>query len=195
MTDQQTSIHQLLSRQSISPAFLDDPIPTDQEMQMIFDAALRAPDHCQLHPFHFMILKGEQRKKLGDIFAEAFVKRTDPAMVTEPLIEKERERPTKAPIVIIVSADIQEHPKVPEIEQYLTIGAGIQNMLNVTHMLGYGGMFLTGPHAYDPFVKEKLGIEAPLNLVGFYHLGSVKAEVPVKKRQESQQYIHSFPLS
>ena len=38
---------------------------SDEHLQNIFKAALRAPDHAQLKPWRFLIIKEEARNKLG----------------------------------------------------------------------------------------------------------------------------------
>ncbi len=47
-------------------------------------------------------------------------------------------------------------------------------MLNAIHMLGYGGMWVTGLNAYDPRINGWLGFEAPSRLVGFLGVGTPK---------------------
>ena len=61
----------LLSRRSISPVLLTDPGPSDAEINAMIEVALRAPDHGNLRPWAFAIVRGDARQRLGDVFAEA----------------------------------------------------------------------------------------------------------------------------
>ena len=47
---------------------LIEPHPSKDEMQIVFKAALRAPDHAWLRPSKFIQVSGDKRKKLSDIF-------------------------------------------------------------------------------------------------------------------------------
>ena len=53
----------LLSRQSHWP--LTEPGPASTELDLIFDAALRAPDHGNLRPWRFVTIRGDARGQLG----------------------------------------------------------------------------------------------------------------------------------
>ena len=56
----------------------------------------------------------------------------------------------------------------------LSVGAAAMNMLAI-HLLGYGGMWVTGANTYDPSLNAALGFEAPSRLVGFLAVGTPKA--------------------
>ncbi len=51
-----------------SVASLSEPAPTQKEMELVFQAALRASDHARLSPWRFIEVTGEGRKKLGNAF-------------------------------------------------------------------------------------------------------------------------------
>ena len=63
----------------------------------------------------------------------------------------------RTPLLIAVGAEIRADHKIPEIEQILSVGAAAMNMLNAIHMLGYGGMWVTGVNTYDPHLNALLG--------------------------------------
>ena len=53
-----------------SPRELTSPIPSSAEMQEIYQAALRAPDHAWLRPSRFIEVTGKGLEKLSKIFVE-----------------------------------------------------------------------------------------------------------------------------
>ncbi|BBK43056.1 nitroreductase [Allostella vacuolata] len=160
----------LLSRRSISPVLLTDPGPSDAEINAMIEVALRAPDHGNLRPWAFAIVRGDARRRLGDVFAEALAAR-DPT-ATEPLLERERGRPLRSPVVIACGVRVRPDHKIAEIEQLMAAGAATMNLLNAAHALGFGAMWVTGANAYDPMVAEALGFAAPDRLVGFVYVGT-----------------------
>jgi hypothetical protein len=58
----------LLSRQSHWP--LTEPGLADTELDLIIDAALRAPHHGNLRPWRFVTIRGDARGPLGDLLVD-----------------------------------------------------------------------------------------------------------------------------
>ncbi|MBF3727460.1 nitroreductase family protein, partial [Burkholderia pseudomallei] len=61
-------LRELLSRRSRWP--LTEPAPGPRELDAIFDAALRAPDHGNLRPWRFVVIRGAARHAFGDLLVE-----------------------------------------------------------------------------------------------------------------------------
>ncbi|MFM0240809.1 nitroreductase family protein [Paraburkholderia phytofirmans] len=160
----------LLSRQSHWP--LTEPGPADAELDLIFDAALRAPDHGNLRPWRFVTIRGDARGSLGDVLVDLASARSP----NEPRSAHahRRQKAFAAPLVIALGAAISAHPKVPEIEQLLAAGAAAMNMLNAIHALGYGGFWSTGPDSYEARLHDALGFAPNERLLGFIFVGTPK---------------------
>jgi nitroreductase len=167
----------LLGRHSVAPAFLGEPGPDDAALERILAAGACAPDHGKLRPWRFLVVRGDARVRLGEVFAEALRRRD--AAASEAALEQERKRPLRAPVVIALAARIDpEHPKIPEVEQILSTGAAAQNILLAAHAQGFGAKWLTGANAYDGHVQAALGLGPRDRLMGFIHIGSVDGEPP-----------------
>ncbi|MDP1007371.1 nitroreductase family protein, partial [Klebsiella pneumoniae] len=61
----------LLSRFSVGPKYLVEPGPTDEQLALMAAAALRAPDHAELVPYRFKLVRGTAREALATLFADA----------------------------------------------------------------------------------------------------------------------------
>jgi nitroreductase len=164
---QRLTLDQLLARRSVGP--LQEPAPEGADLDLILDAGLRAPDHGKLRPWRFVVIRGEARLAFGERLAEAATRR-DPANGAA-LGERYRAWVRRIPMLIAVGA-IVKNGNIPEIEQVLSAGAAAMNMLNAIHLLGYGGMWVTGANVYDPAVNALLGFEAPSHLIGFVTVGT-----------------------
>ncbi len=103
-----------------SPVELCDPAPDEATEQKIIAAALRAPDHGRLRPWHFISIRGAGRAFLGGVLASALSRRDSNA--TEDALQRERKKPLRAPLVLVVAARIVESSKIPAIEQMLSAG-------------------------------------------------------------------------
>jgi nitroreductase len=166
------AIDALLGRNSASQ--LTDPAPRGKDLQTLFKAALRAPDHARLKPWRFLVIEGQGRAQLGEVFAQAAL--ADKPALDRQALDKLRAKPLRAPLIIAVIARLQQHPKVPEIEQYLSAGTAAHGMLLAAHALGYAGIWRTGPMVFHPGVHRALGLQANEKLVGFLYLGTRQGE-------------------
>ena len=59
-------IDRLLSRASVKS--LGEPGPDDAQLRVIFEAAVRAPDHGKLRPWRFYVVRGDARGRLSAMF-------------------------------------------------------------------------------------------------------------------------------
>lgn len=164
-------LENLLSRVSVSG--LVDPAPSGDALERILQAGLRAPDHGRLAPWRYLLIRGDARAALADV-VEAAMRARDPD-ATAPTIDKQRGKFLAAPLVIALGARIRTDHKVPPSEQMLSVGAGAMNLLNAIHALGFGGIWVTGPNAYDASVAASLGLHPPDSLAGFLFVGTPAA--------------------
>src|ERR1700744_5470305 len=58
-----------------SAAQFAEPAPDDETLAKILGAAMRAPDHGKLKPWRFIVLRGDARKRFGDVMVEAMKRR------------------------------------------------------------------------------------------------------------------------
>jgi nitroreductase len=87
------------------------------------------------------------------------------------LVERERKKPLRAPVVIAVAVIPSEIPKVVETEEIAAVAAGVQNILLAAHALELGAMWRTGAPAYDPAVKSFLGLPERAHILAFVYIG------------------------
>jgi nitroreductase len=167
-----------------------EPAPDDETLAQILGAALRAPDHGKLKPWRFIVLRGDARKRFGDVMVEA-MKRREPD-VPANILEREREKPLRAPLIVVLAAAIQEGHKIPVVEQLLSAGAAAQNIMVAAHALGYGAAWKTGAPAYDNFVKEALGLTPSDAIVGFLYLGMPATMPAALPRPELSPFVRNW---
>ena len=155
----------------VSSGLLTDPAPSAEQRRNIFRAALRAADHGNLRPWRFLTIEGEARKQLGEIYLRAAEEDA-----SEPLTEAQRERtlvmPLRAPLVIVAITRLQEHPKVPELEQHMSTAGAVQAMLTAAFAEGVGAYWRTGALAYNRTVAEGLGLAENERVDGFIYCGT-----------------------
>jgi nitroreductase len=178
------SIENLLSRASVK--LLGEPAPDDAQLRVIFEAAMRAPDHGKLRPWRFFVVRGEARQKLSELFVEGVMRREPGANAAQ--IEKEREKPVRAPLTIVVVAKTVVGHKIPEFEQALSAGAAAMNILNAIHALRFGAKWVTGANCYDAEFRREFGLDAADQLLGFIQVGTPMENI-VTERPDPAEFV------
>src|SRR5690606_17083760 len=163
----------LLNRVSVTR--LCEPAPDAAQLDLLFRAALRAPDHGQLRPWRFLTIDGEARERLGELFVEALM--VSESQPSEEALQKARKMPMRAPMLVVVIARVLPHPKIPESEQMLAVSCAAHGLLLAAHAQGIGAVWRTGAFAYDPKVSSGLGLSAQERVLGFLYLGTPEGRV------------------
>jgi nitroreductase len=169
---------------------LTEPAPDADSLRFALEAAARAPDHGTLRPWRVHLVRGDARAQLGTLMAET-ARKQNPQLSAEDL-DKTRNKALRAPLIIVVSAVVQAHPKVPAIEQILAAGAAAQNILLALYARGFAAMWRTGAPAYDPDVKRAFGLRAEDALVAFIYAGTAKQPAPSMQRPMPDDFAREW---
>lgn len=165
------TIEAIHTRQSVSKV-KPDPVPREM-IEKLLSAAVQAPNHYKVRPWRFIVLTGEVREKLGEIMAQAFLDKFPdlPSDAKAKALEKERSKPLRSPVLIVVGVDKPVKSKVIEIENVCAAAAACQNLLLAAHDLGLAAKWRTGDPARDSKVKQFLGFEPDQHLIAFLYIG------------------------
>lgn len=162
----------LETRRSI-PAFqMSEPGPSRAEIEEMLKLASRVPDHGKLAPWRFIVYAGPERERISLELAK--VAMANKPEMAEDMIQVEKARLTRAPVVIAVVSRAAPHVKIPEWEQVMSAGAVCLNLLMAANALGYASNWLTEWFAFDRNVYPLLGVASHENIAGFIHIGTEK---------------------
>ncbi len=160
----------LATRRS-TPAFqMREPGPSRDEIEEILKLAVRVPDHGKIAPWRFIVYSGAVRSEIGEALLKMRLEKEP--QLSEELIEVERNRFTRAPLVIGVISTAAPHAKIPEWEQVMSAGAVCLNLLMAANASGYAANWLTEWFAFDEAAFPLLGIKPEEKVAGFIHIGS-----------------------
>ncbi|HWM83205.1 MAG TPA: nitroreductase [Pseudolabrys sp.] len=180
----------LQTRRSVRPIDLHEPGPTAAEIDTLLTVASRVPDHGKLAPWRFILFEGEARQRAGEIIAAVFVANRPDA--TDDQITFERQRLSRAPLVIAVVSRAAPHVKIPEWEQLMSAGAAAMNLVTAANALGYASSWLTEWYAYDRAVVDKFGLAPHERIVGFVHIGTPARTVEDRTRPALADVVTRF---
>lgn len=153
----------------------------------MFAAALRAPDHAWLQPWRFIVIQGDQRHALGEVFRQSAQQR-DPS-AGEAVLDKASHAPLRAPLVVTVLCRYSEHPKVPAEEQLISAGCAAHAMLLAAEAQGFAGVWRTGAYATDSLVAAALGLAENESIIGFLYFGSRDGNPKSLPEREVSSYV------
>jgi nitroreductase len=183
-----TPIETLLSRASAS--VLQEPAPEGAVLEQVLQAGLCAPDHGRLRPWHFVLIRGAARAAWAEVVQAAM--RARDSAVPQPLLDRQQARITSVPLILALGVRVEAGHKIPEIEQMLSAGAAAMNMLNALHALGFGGIWVTGPNAYDPAIVAALGLPSTARLAGFLYIGTPAEPRPQPRRPALDTHLSEW---
>src|SRR5215210_1260433 len=109
--DAMNAMKLLLER--VSAVKLQEPGPSSEELDTILRTALRAPDHGRLRPWRFIVIESGNRTQFGELMAQTLQAREPHA--TPEMLAREKQKALRAPLILIVAAEIKPSEKIPEI--------------------------------------------------------------------------------
>jgi nitroreductase len=185
------TIDLLLTRRSVVAKDMGEPGPDDATLDKILGAGIRVPDHGKLGPWRIQVLRKAGQKALGEVLAKIYAAENPGA--EERLVEAERQRPQRAPILLAVTARIDpHHPKIPVMEQQLSGGALCQNILVAAHASGFVAQWLTEWPAFHPEVRKALGHAPETEIIGFIYIGTPMTPPNERPRPTLEQVVSEW---
>ena len=190
MTSDSVALASLDARRSVPALQLGEPGPDHPTLLRMLRSAVRVPDHGKREPWRFLRIAGDARIALG----EALVKRT---MEREPnasdaVLEKDRQRFTRAPVIVAVIATLGPDDKIPESERFSSASCVCFALLQAAQACGFGAQWLTGWPAYDAPVLRMLGVAEHERIAGFIHIGTPAQHVPERERPDAAALLDDW---
>ena len=170
------ALENILNR--VSARTLSKPYPSKDQMDTVYKAALRAPDHAWLRTSSFIEVKGKGLEKLSDIFVN--YGKTLPS-ISKEILDKYKNAPYRAPLIIILVNSFKEHPKVPAIEQKLSTATAAQNIMLALNAMKFSCIWRTGKMAFNETIQKELGLKKNQEILGYLYIGTEvgkKKEIP-----------------
>jgi nitroreductase len=184
-------IEKICARRSVSPKHLAAPGPAPEQIREMVRAACAGPDHGRLAPTRFVYLPDDQRDTLADIFVAA-AKEADSDASAEYLAST-CERALNGPCLIAVIARIvDDNPQVLPYEQWIAVGAALQNLLLASESFGFRGKTVSGARVRSRTLRNAFVLSDAEHLVGFVALGTYTGEPKQMPRRSPDEVLGVF---
>lgn len=162
------------------------------ELKSILSCALTAPDHKRLRPWRYIVCHPEHKETLTRLIVSSLQETS--LDMKENQVEQVRRKLGFAPHVVICLLEINRCCSVPEIEQVLSAGAAIQNMIVAAEALGYKCYWKTGEWAYNMKLRENLSLDPETFITAFLGFGKAAETGGVVKPVERPAYADHFKI-
>ena len=183
-------IDTLLSRRSVK--LVGEPGPSDAQIEAALAAVARAPDHAKLRVWRFVLIRQPDITAVAD--KAIAIKEAQGKPMTDD--KKAATRAWLADVPLLVGLAYQmhhDHPKVPDIEQTLSMGAGVMNFQNAMHAQGFASYWSTGLATFSEEMTEYLGFDSlEHQFVGFLAVGTPKNAVVPAERPDPWSIARSW---
>lgn len=176
--------HNIHQRQSVGQ--LLEPAPSAEQLEKAFQAALTAPDHHRLKPTRFVVISADQRKMFGELLSDALVDLGETDAVT---LERVKNHPARAPLLVLALTQFQPHAKVPHFEQVLSTGAAIQNLLLSLQAQGFSSIWRSGAVVESKLLKQSFGLAEDDLIAGIIYIGTAAKTIAARSEIDTQNYV------
>jgi nitroreductase len=190
MNNMTNMISLLQTRRSVAARLLTAPAPSGAELETLLTIAARVPDHGRVVPWRFIIIDHAAGVQLGETIASIYA--ADHPETDAERLASERQRLTRAPLVIAVVSSSREHPKAPEWEQILSTGAVCMNLVIAANAMGYSTNWLTEWYAFDRRILDVLGLTPTERIAGFIHIGTATEQPSDRERPKLENIVTQF---
>ena len=172
------------SRRSIMPNQYNDLNVSDEEINLILEAANWAPTHKKTEPWRFKVLKNKTKNDLGKFLAEKYKDENNnfSKFKYNNLIEKAK----SSSIVILICMQRDPIKSIPEWEEIASVSMSVQNMWLMATSLNIGSYWSS------PKLISSIGKFTPLGkgekCLGIFYMGKYDEETisrnpgPIEKK-------------
>lgn len=176
--------HNIHQRQSVGQ--LLEPAPSAEQLEKAFQAALTAPDHHRLKPTRFVVISADQRKMFGELLSDALA---DLGETDAVALERVKNHPARAPLLVLALTQFQPHAKVPHFEQVLSTGAAIQNLLLSLQAQGFSSIWRSGAVVESKLLKQSFGLAEDDLIAGIIYIGTAAKTIATRSEIDTQNYV------
>jgi nitroreductase len=161
-----------------SNIFIDaESVVSDTQIDQLTTVAQWAPNHKRTWPLRVAVVRGDSRRTLGDVIANAMATRGD----DEAKVLKTRTKYLRAPVILVVAAAVGESANETEENKY-AVAAGIQNTLLMAEAMGLAALWSSPAKGANDAITSFCKMDDTDHVLGIIYVGRANKEAPVAPR-------------
>lgn len=155
----------------------------DAIVQQMLENANWAPTHKLTQPWRFIVFTDTGIDRLAQAQADVYKHVTEAdGSYKEERYQNLLNKPKLSSHIIAIAMKRDEKKSVPAVEELGAVFCAVQNMYLTATAYGIGAYLSTGGITYFEESKKLFGLNAEDELIGFFHIGMLKGELPAGKR-------------
>lgn len=153
-------------------------LPSRAQVEALLEACTWAPNHKLTNPWRFIVVAGEARKAMGEMYKRLILEDAkDDSAETKLRADVAARKPMRSPVTILVVCETEDPPRRRK-EDYAACAAGIQNMLLLAQSMGLASKWNTGGVVDDSRFKAHFGLKPEAEIVGVIYVGYADGTLP-----------------
>jgi len=185
------TIPEIIERRRSIKKFTDRAV-SREEIEMLLDAAILAPNHRLTRPWRFYVLGPESRYAYGLALGERKARKLTDPEAARSLREMVAEEHRRLPCMIAVAVVQSENPEIRE-EDYAAAMMGVQNIALAAVALGLGTHIKTGGVMGDAAARTAAGVGENERIVAVVNVGEPAELPPPRKRESATAFTSGRP--
>ncbi|NVK72797.1 MAG: nitroreductase [Oceanospirillaceae bacterium] len=179
------AIDLLMTRRSYSRGSLLLPAPNHRELTQILQAAMTVPDHGNLKPWRFVVIRDQGMKDLEAVLRTMYEGQVEDESYFNRFIQEI----INTPMMICVYSVINKDTSVSVLDQQLAGAAACEHILLAAHAMGFGGIWHT--QEADDALRQMLKMSEDDQILGVISLGTPK-RISLAKRKSFVDYTFEW---
>lgn len=165
------------NRRTIYPEQFSERKIHKEQVELLLNNAIWAPNHGLTQPWTFTVFLDEGRQKLSHFLANLYTEKTPKDAFGELKFNKLKNRPLMSGAVIAVSLKRDPKSTILELEEIEAIACGIQNMYLTCTAWGLGAFWSTPKLIYTPEMNAFLGLGENDKCLALFYVGYPKPDL------------------
>jgi nitroreductase len=155
--------------------------PTREQIEMLLDAAVFAPNHRNTEPWRFYVLGPEARHAYGLALGDRRARKLEDPDKAREVRERTAQEYRALPCMIAVAMITSDNPEIRE-EDYAATMMAVQNVTLAAVELGLGTHIRTGAVMDDGAARAAAGVRDGERIIALVSVGTA-ADVPPRKQR------------
>lgn len=161
-----------------SNIFIDESsVVTEEQIDQLLSAAQWAPNHKRTWPLRIAVVRGESRRGLGEVIANAMASQGD----EEFKVEKTRTKYMRSPVVIVAASALGESNSETEENKY-AVAAGIQNLLLMAEAQHLAALWGSPAKGANEAITQFCKMDTTDHVLGIIYMGVPAKPAPAVER-------------
>ncbi len=182
----------MADRRSVPPALLRAPAPSDEKLNEILTLASRVPDHGNLVPWRFILVRDHQAHDLLEELLCAHAVEEQDEGIKSAMTSRLRAWLIGPPVTVFLVWCPDQTAPFPELDQLLCAGAVATTFLHAAHAEGFGSIWLTGWPCSSERVRLIMGLGPHERLIGLFPLGTPTRRAAERARPNASNLLSEW---